>query len=186
MSINAGKLDQKIRVMEISETETGWAWTERRKAWAKAETPDKRNVYSSLGMAAQTAVFTIRRQSIDPGCAIVWQGLQCFITSVVPTEDKLHYVVTTALVNEVACTADAQKTPKGKTFPAALAEKYVRHEQLEPMAVSTVCYVLVTPKAVTLSPGSLVDVGEVPYQVLTAHELEPWRSEYVIVRKADL
>ncbi|MPN39829.1 hypothetical protein SDC9_187363 [bioreactor metagenome] len=130
-------------------------------------------------------MFTIRRQSVDLGCAIVWGAQHCFLTSIVPTEDKIHLVVTAAMVNIVSCVADAQATPQGKAFPAALTEKYIRHEQPEPYSMNTVCYVLVAPKAVSLAPGSLVDVDGTPYEVLCAHTLDTWKNEFEIMRKAD-
>ncbi len=186
MSINAGQLNQLVRIMELTESDTGWAWTERRKAWARAEQSDRTNIFSSVGIGARTVIFTIRKQSIDLHCAIVWNGQHCFLTAVEPTEDKLHLIVTAAVVTVASCVADADKTPRGAAFPAALTEKYIRHEQREPYAMNVICYVLVTPKAVSLTPGSLVDVDGTAYQVLAAHILDPYKNEYEIMRKADL
>ena len=173
--------------MELKNSDDGWSWSERRKAWAAVEQFDKRVIFSSAGAAANsTVIFTIRRQEISMHNAIEWQGQHYFITSIIPTADRGHLTVTAAPVVVVNCTADANKIPKGKTFPAALTEKYVRHEQLEPMAVSSICYVLVTPKAVSLQPGSLVDVAGMPYVVFAAHQLDPFKNEYEVMRKADL
>jgi len=186
MGINAGKLNQMIRVMELTKSADGWEWTERRKAWASVETSDKSNIFSSVGIGARTVTFTIRRQSIDLHCAIQWNGKHGFLTGIEPTQDRLHYVVTAAMVNVVSCVAEPDHAPQGATFPAALTEKYIRHEQLDPMAVNSICYVLVTPKPVDLDPGSLVDISGTPYHVLTAHTLDENKNEYEIMRTVDL
>lgn len=60
-----------------------------------------------------------------------------------------------------------------------------RHEQLEPMARNTICYVLVTPKAIALTSGSLVEIAETPYEVLLAHDLDPYKNEYEIKRTGE-
>lgn len=187
MGINAGKLSQLISVMELKSSESGWSWSERRKAWAAIEQSESRRIFSSVGAAAtSTVVFTIRRQELSMHDSIEWQGQHYFITSIIPTNDRAHLIVTSAPVVVVSCVADANKIPKGKTFPAALTEKYVRHEQLEPMSINAICYVLVTPKAVVLQPGSLVDIAGTPYVVLAAHQLDPYKNEYEVMRKADL
>ena len=54
------------------------------------------------------------------------------------------------------------------------------------MAVNTLTYVLVTPKAAALEPGSLAEVDGVPYEVQVAHTLDRWKNEYEIVRVVDL
>jgi len=187
MGINAGKLNQPIYVLELSESDTGWSWTVRRKAWAAVEQSETRKVFSANATASRSSVvFTIRRQNLSMFDAIDWQGRHHLITSIEPTKDRAHLTVTAVPANIASCTAEANKVPKGKTFPAALAEKYVRHEQLEPMAVASICYVLITPKPVILQPGSLVDVDGTPYAVLAAHLLDPYRNEYEVMRKADL
>lgn len=178
MAMNAGKLDQLVRILELGAVEGGFAWAERRKAWAHAELTDRTNIFSSVGLGARTAVFTIRRQSVDLSCAILWGEQHCFLTAITPTPDKVHLTVTAAMVTLADCVADADRETAGPAFPAALTEKYVRHERLEPMDEATVCYVLVTPKAVTLAVGSLVTVNGTAYHVLAAHELDPYKNEY--------
>jgi head-tail adaptor len=182
MGINAGKLNQMIRVMELSEGEAAFSWTERRKAWAKAEYTGQTNLFSSAGLGARTVIFTIRRQSIDLSCAIEWQGRHCFITAIDPTDDKLHYTVTAAL--PVTATASCKRT--GKSFPVCLTEKYMGYERGNAMSEITARYVLVVPKAVVLSAGDLVTVGSYGvYNVQVPHELDPYKNEYEAERKGD-
>lgn len=202
MVINAGALNQKVHIMELSQTETGWDWTERRKAWAKAELTGKSNIFSSVGLGARTVVFTIRRQSIDLNCSIVWNGQHCFLTSIVPTEDRVHLVVTAAMVSLVSCTARMfastlgvgnrpVRTESGSiSFQTAITEKYVGHSMGDTHAESSVTYVLVTPKAVVLSPGDQVTLEDGPapgtYPVTCCHMVDEFKNEYEIARKADV
>lgn len=74
----------------------------------------------------------------------------------------------------------------GARFPAVMTEEYVNHQQLEPMAVNTHRRVLVTPKAVRLRPGPLVEVDGTPWPVLTPYELDPHRNEYIIGKTVEL
>ena len=182
MAINAGKLDQLVRVMELGVTETGWAWVERRKAWAKAERTDRSNIFASAGLAAPTVMFTIRRQGIDLHCAIEWQGRHCFITAIDPTDDKGHYLVKTALA--VSATATCKRT--GKSFPCCLTEKYAGYDRDKAHSEVTSRYVLVLPKAVTLQVGDVVTVaGYGVYAVQVPHELDLYKNEYEAERRGD-
>ncbi len=46
--------------------------------------------------------------------------------------------------------------------------------------------VLVTPKAVRLRPGPLVEVDGVEWPVMAAYELDPHKNEYILEREVDL
>ena len=46
--------------------------------------------------------------------------------------------------------------------------------------------VLVTPKAVRLAPGKLVEVDGVPWPITTPYELDPHKNEYAVERTVDL
>ncbi len=67
-----------------------------------------------------------------------------------------------------------------------MTEEYVRHQQQEPMATNEHRRVLVTPKAVRLRPGPLVEVDGVEWPVMAAYELDPHKNEYILEREVDL
>ncbi|MPM55558.1 hypothetical protein SDC9_102355 [bioreactor metagenome] len=181
MAMNAGKLDQLVRVLELGAVEGGFGWVERRKAWAHAELSDRTNIFSSAGLGARTVVFTIRRQSIDLDCAIQWGTQHCFITAITPTADKVHLTVTAAVVLSAAATDDS-----GRSFPCCLTEKYAGYERDKAHSEVTVRYVLVLPKSVTLAPGDLVTLpGYGRFEVHTPHELDGHKNEYEAERTAD-
>ena len=81
------------------------------------------------------------------------------------------------------CRAEAGN---GAIFPAVLTEKHLKWEQPEPYSINRITYVLVTPKAVTLTRGKLVEVNGVNYEVQLAHVLDSYKNEYEIVRTEDL
>ena len=189
MAINAGQLRERLEVLELTRSEEDgvetWSWETVRRTWAKADLSDKTCLFSSVGIGARRVVFTLRRQDLTLHQAFRWKGRHCFLTSIVP--DGLdHLTVTAALVELCSCVGNANKTPRGPAFPAVLTEKYLKHEQETPMAVNTLTYVLVTPKAAALEPGSLAEVDGVPYEVQVAHTLDRWKNEYEIVRVVDL
>ena len=45
---------------------------------------------------------------------------------------------------------------------------------------------LVTPKAIALTPGQLVEVDGTPWPVTLAHTLDLWHNEYELEREVDL
>ena len=141
----------------------------------------KTNIYSVHGLGAAGVSFTLRRQALDLDNALRWRGQHCLITAIRPL-GRLYFTVEAALVVLSQC-----RDPKtGETFPAVMTEEYVRHEQLEPMATNEHRRVLVTPKAIQLRPGPLVEVDGVEWPILTPYELDPHKNEYVLERTVDL
>lgn len=185
-SVAVGRLNERVDVLALqnvseSGTPAAWAWAPVRRTWAEAKLMPRPNVYSVHGIGAAGVSFTLRRQGMDLDSALRWQGQHCLITAIRPL-GRLYLTVEAALVVLSQC-----RDPKtGETFPAVITEKYVRHEQLEPMAVNTHQRVLVAPKAVRLTPGPLVEVDGVEWPILTPYELDPHKNEYAIGRKADL
>lgn len=185
-SVGVGRLNERVDVLELqnvseSDTPAAWAWAPVRRTWAEAELTSRPNVYSVHGIGAAGVSFTLRRQPLTLDSALRWRGQHCLITAIRPL-GRLYLTVEAALVVLSQC-----RDPKtGETFPAVITEKYVRHEQLEPMAVNTYQRVLVTPKAVRLTPGPLVEVDGVNWPITTAYELDPHKNEYAIERTVDL
>lgn len=183
--VEVGRLSDRVEVLSLLKTagedSTAYTWETVRRTWARAELMAKANIYSVHGLGAAGVSFTLRRQPLDLDNALYWRGQHCLITAIRP-QGRLYLTVEAALVVLSRC-----RDPKtGTEFPAVMTEKYVGHQQLEPMAVNRHQRVLVTPKAVWLAPGPLVEVDGVPWPVMTAYELDPHKNEYAIERTVDL
>ncbi len=158
-----------------------WEWEPIRRTWAQAELATRPNVYSVHGLGAAGVSFTLRRQPLDLDSALRWRGQHCLITAIRPL-GRMYLTVDAALVVLSQC-----RNPRtGEAFPAVMTEEYVRHQQLEPMAVNSRRRVLVAPKAVRLTPGPLVEVDGTPWPIVTAYELDPHKNEYMLERTVDL
>ena len=179
--VEVGRLNDRVEVLEIRKDANAYAWKRVRRTWAKAELMTKANVYSVHGLGAAGVSFTLRRQPVGLDSALRWQGQHCLITSIRPL-GRLYLTVDAALVVLSQC-----RDPRtGETFPAVMTERYVGHQQLEPMAVNTHQRVLVTPKTVRLTPGPLVEVDGVEWPIITPYELDPHKNEYALERMVDL
>ena len=183
--VAVGRLSDRVEVQELlkttGESGTAWTWEAVRKTWALAELMTRPNVYSVHGLGAAGVTFTLRRQPLDLDSALYWRGQHCLITAIRPL-GRLYLTVEAALVVLSQC-----RNPRtGETFPAVMTEKYVRHEQLEPMANNTHQRVLVAPKAVRLTSGPLVEVDGVEWPIITPYELDPHKNEYELERTVDL
>lgn len=184
--VGVGRLNNRAEVLEfrdVSEpgTSAAWSWEPLRRTWAQAVLAAKANVYSVHGIGAAGVAFTLRRQGLTLDNALRWKGQHCLITAIRPL-GRLYLAVEAALVELSQC----RNPQTGETFPAVMTERYVGHQQLEPMAVNRRQRVLVTPKAVRLTPGPLVEVDGVEWPIITPYELDPHKNEYVIERTVDL
>lgn len=183
--VEVGRLDNRLEVLELVPSEEdgrmAHTWEIIRRTWAIAQLMQKANLYSVHGIGAAGVSFTLRRQPLGLDNALRWRGQHCLITSIRPL-GQLYWTVEAALVVLSQC----RNPETGETFPAVMTERYVRHEQLEPMAVNTHQRVLVTPKAVRLAPGPWVEVDGVEWPVMMPYELDPHRNEYVLKRTVDL
>lgn len=157
-----------------------------RRLWADAAQSDKPCLFSKVGIGARGCTFRIRtNRQLTLHNAFLWSGRHYFLTSILP-DGPLHQIVQGALVEPAACFANADELTPGPYFTGFLTEKYMRYEQEAPLAINELTYVLVTPKAVTLKRGSLVDVGGIAYTVALAHILDPYKNEYECRRMEDL
>lgn len=178
-----GEFRDRLTRLRLHQRDTEISWGDAGGLWAKAERQRGGNIFSSVGLSAESWSFTIRAQDLTMADALRFDGHHHFITSIDRVELGF-WVVQTARVKVVQC--QAEPASAGIRFPAALTEKYIRHEQQLPMAVNTTCFVLVTPKIVELEEGRLVDVEGVPYEVQIGHRLDAWKNEFEIVRTEDL
>lgn len=191
-TIDAGSLRDRLIILKFTffPEENEWRWVEAHASAGKAQLSEKKNLFSAVGIGARDVSFTVRhRADLTLANAIRWKGPEgwehCFIASILPL-DRRYDTVRCARVELARCLAEANHAPTGAYFPGVLAEKYVGHEQLDPLAVNTTTYVLVTPKAVELKRGSIVEVDGTPYQVLLGHYLDGWKNEFEIGRTEDL
>lgn len=184
-SIDAGKLRDALQVLELKESPEGtWTWQKVRKARGAVELSTGRNLFSSVGIGARGAEIILRRQPLTLHNALLWGEQHLFLSAILP-EGRLHLRVQAALVEPTECQADMDQRG-GIRFPGILTEKYMKWEQPEPYSVNRLAYVLVTPKPIQLQRGSLVGVSGINYEVQLAHTLDPYKSEYEIVRTEDL
>lgn len=183
--VEVGRLSDRVEVLELRETagETGavWAWKPVRRTWARAELSAKANVYSVHGLGAAGVSFTLRRQPLGLDSALWWRGQHCLITAISPL-GRLYLTVDAALVVLSRC----EDRYTGTRFPAVMTEKYLGRQQLEPLAVNTLRHVLVTPKAIELTPGRPVEVEGDSWPIQVAHLLDPHKNEYELERTVDL
>lgn len=185
VSIDAGKLDQHLEVLELKKTAEGtWEWVQVRRSWASVTPQFKSNLFSRVGIGAKDMAVVMRRRELTLHHALRWKGQHLLLTSIIP-RGRLHLEINAAMVDVVECLANPAKTPAGPRFPGVLTEKYVGHEQLDPNAVVSTTFVLVTPKAISLRPGNIVMVAGGYYRVQVAHELDAWKNEYEIARRDD-
>ena len=202
-SIDAGKLRERLEVMELKEGPNGvWTWESVRKARGQVELNTvKKNLFSSVGIGARGAELVLRRQPLTLHQAILWGERHLFLTAVLP-EGRLHLRVQAALVEPVTCLATRTEDTVGEagrpetretmrqTFPGVLTEKYVRYEREETHAETDASYVLVVPKMIVLKSGDLVTVQEGPakavYNVTACHVLDPYKNEYETVFRGDV
>lgn len=185
MGTTGSNLNQTIHVLELRRDGDVCAWEKARGTWAAAEQDTRNNLFSDLGVGARGVTFTIRKsRTLTLHNAFRWRGWFCFLTSIVDGDPGFQ-VVKAALCEPIDCIQDADREPQGRRFPGILTEKYVGHEQLDPHAEVTGDFVLVTPKEVSLKPGSWVTVGGAYFLVRAPHELDPFKNEYEIRRKED-
>lgn len=185
MSTTGSDLSQAIQVLELRRDGDAYAWERVRRTWAAAAQDDRANLFSSVGVGARGVTFTIRKsRTLTLLNAFLWRGQFCFLTSIVDGDPGFQ-TVKAALCEPSECQKDADRETPGCRFPGVLTEKYMGHEQLDPHAEVTGDFVLVTPKAVTLAPGSWVTVGDRYFLVRVPHELDPFKNEYEIRRKED-
>jgi len=176
---NAGALREKVELLDLVQVDEGeWQWVKYSEIWAGVELTGKTTLFSRLGIGARAASIVIRKRALTLHQAIRWRGLHLFLSEI--TEPERGWLDVQAAVVEVT-RCRARVPMEGPTFPAVRTERYISHQQKEPMAELTSEYVLVTPKAIKLTPGGLVEVGgDGPYEVLTPHTTDPFKNEYHI------
>lgn len=186
--IDAGKLSERLEVLELRETGPGvWTWEAVRRTWAQVELDagQQKNLFSSVGIGARNAALVLRRQDITLHDALRWKGQHLFLTAII-SRGRGYLDVTAALVRPEIVRLVPDGEDQGVTFPGILTEKYLAHSQEWPMSVNDLELVLVVPKTITLHPGRLVECLGAAWEVLVPHELDEFKNEYEIGRRAEL
>lgn len=202
--IDAGRLSERLEILELRETEPSvWTWEVMRKTWGQVELDagQRKNLFSSVGIGARNASLVLRRQALTLHNALRWRGQHLFLTAIVP-RGRGHLDVTAALVEPVRCVAQPWHNEKGTgnraervndppvTFPGVLTEKYIRYQSEDSYAKAVGTYVLVAPKVIQLREGVLVTVQEGPaaavYNVQVRHALDKYKNEYEIAFSRDI
>ncbi len=186
-----GDLRERLEVLALTSSPGVLTWEPCRRVWGNVQPTAGRVVFSRTSVSAPGVQLVLRRQALRLTDALRWRGRHVFLTDIrTHPKGRGHLLVTGALVEPVRCVGDVNLPGGGLVFPAILAERYGRqdlqHEQLDPYAVNRIAYVLVTPKAVVLTRGALVDAGGTVYEVQLAHGLDETQTEYEVVRKEDL
>jgi hypothetical protein len=196
--MNSGELKDRIEVLALSKVDNTYCWITVLGVWAKTERLKNTNIFSKVGIGAKSVQFTIRKRELTLHNALRWKGKHCFLTDIVETADRMYYEVTAALIEPKTCTVKRTGEPTFNklnrpvygeptilTFPGCLTEKYLGYEQGKPMATTEIRYVLVTPKAVELTSGELVSIGNKTYTVEMPHTLDDYKNDYEISVRSD-
>ena len=178
----AGELDQYLQLLTLFGDERGWDWRRDGGFWAHVEAGTGKNLFSAVGIGARDCTLRMRKRPLSLRQAVRWGEQHIFLTAIQPGEDRGHLLVRGALVEITHCVHHET----GLFFPAVMTEKYLGHEQREPMAVNTLRHVLVTPKEIVMDPGDRVEIYGVLWPIQTVHTLDPFKNEYEIQREADL
>ena len=202
MTINPGDMRHRLSVLSLTERADGqgWEWSEMRRTWAAAEQTGRRSLFSSYGEGREEWKLTLRRQALSRHQAIRMGGAFLYLTEITQQPNERGWMtVRAAAIEPVDCAVERRAaaldpvylrprlTSTGEVhFPALLTEKYVRMTEGMPNDRTARGYILVTPKAVSLSAGELVCVRGDKWRVQIAHELEDYRNEYEILREEDL
>jgi len=191
-----GQIKEPATILHLSQQGDTCGWQEAGRIWAKAEPQSKTNLFSKVGLGQKSIKFTMRKHNLTLHDAIRWQGKHCFLTDIREV-DRMYLEVTAALIDPVSCIAfhtaqilddlnrPAFKNIRIASFPGFLTEKYLGFEQKEVHTETQTTYVLVTPKAIVLQSGDLVQVGEDFYTVKIIHVLDEYKNEYEITMGRD-
>lgn len=199
----ASALRDRVEILTLErDEETGaFSWTPERKRWAAVKLDSQRNLFSAVGVGARGVTVTIRPDRwVTLQNAFRWNGEFLHLTAISMGPERDRQEIRAAICHPETLTAkpqdrtgrDARNRPvaipqASYTFPGILTERYHRSEEDEVFRRETLERVLVTPKAVELRPGDLVQRGEEPpYTVLQRLDLEDYKNEYVIERRGDM
>ncbi len=180
-------LKDKVTLQTLERDETGnWSWKAAGQLYAQVKQDDRKNLFSGIGIGARGVTFCIRKCQLTLHDSFRWRGQHCFLTSILPVPENHSFLeIKAALCPVHICTQDTQLSPPGPAFPAVLTERYMGHETPDLHSELRGNYVLVTPKVITLDPGSWVTIDDRTYRVEAPHHLDPYKNEYELRWEGD-
>ena len=200
--MNAGEFGNQIDILEYEESHDGatYEWCAISRIWAKMEHQTVSGVFTKNGVTTRTAKFTIHDMpglTLHHAVALAPPEAGHFAITDINKDTPGFFILTAAFVEPVLCTMERTRTEKdsnnrpvsipakGLRFYGYLLEKYLRQKQEEPMSYAETRYILVTPKAIDISAGELVIIGDNSYEMVIPHLFDPYKNEYEILRRAD-
>jgi len=199
--MNAGEFRWRIDILEFVKVKRNeYAWLAKETVWAKMEQQATRSIYSKQGVTSKSVRFTVNSTpgiTLHNAIALAPPETGHFFLADIDRETPGFDVLSAAVAEPVTCRVERTRTVKGEknrpedkkltplTFPGYLTEKYLRQMQDEPMSYSEARYVLITPKAIEIGANELVKIGNVFYEAVIPHTLDPYKNEYEILRRSD-
>lgn len=189
--MDAGKLNERIGLLEYRDGR----WQSVCVIWGSAKQSGKKNLFSSVGIGAQSVEFITRRRSLSLHNALFWRGRHCFLSDV--SDDGRRFLrLTAAIITPKRCvcfrdeiTFDERHNPVHTQkelfgFFACVTEKYMGFSRSEPQDSIEETVILVTPKSVKLRMGDIADIEEMgQYHVTVLHTTDEYKNEYEARRK---
>lgn len=186
-----GAPKEKLQILALSETDGVFSWREAGEIWASVTLESKANLFSRVGIGARSAaIVTVPRPDLTLFAALRWRGEHLFLTEMFD-RGPARLEIRAARVTPRGCTAfravksadrskpAAYETRKIMRFPACVTEKWMGFAQREPQGELSETVVLVTPKAVDLKIGDVVEVeGLGRYAVRVPHRLDEYKNEF--------
>lgn len=150
--------------------------------WASVEAKNGKNLFSSVGLGADTYEFKIRNYfPVKIGHGLQWGDERFYITRL---EDKTRAYLRITAARVWPAEARLLEVD-GWESCGYLTEKYMGHNPTQAPDYVTETFVLILPKPVTCRIGDLVEVRDGVYRVIARHELDPHKNEYEIQRVVD-
>lgn len=198
MAVRAGEMRERVTILTLAEKadKTGWAWTETKTTWAKAEKTGRHSLFSTVGAGREEWRITMRQQPLTLHQALRWRGHFLFLSDLT-YPDRGHMEASAVLIEPVTGTVRRTRVEKNAlnnpslatgqvlSFPVCLTEKYAGFTQGDTHDTTTLTYVAICPKAVVLRAGEVVTLGGDNFRVQIGHELSDYKNEYEITREAD-
>lgn len=183
--MDAGKLNERITLLTLTETPDGYAYVDDKPVYAQATAAEKKTIVTARTVGTSAAQMVFRAGNAPRLMqALRWRD-ELYMVTAATQEHRLWTKVTAGKVQMFDVVA--QMYGGGEiSFPAVLLERYIRQEEGRPMTESAESYVLITPKPITLEHADLVSVpGLGVFHVDVIHRLDPHMNEYEISRRVD-
>lgn len=178
---------ERVTVLRLRQDENVFTFEPYRVCSCEVKVEDKKCIFSEVGIGARMVRIVLRHDArLSLHDRLSWRGQVLFLSSIVPLDRRYDQLIC-AMVTEQTVVSRQRRAAAPLTFPGVITEKYVRWDTPgEPLGLNETLYVLVTPKAVDLHPGSLVTILGASFEVRTRHALDEYKNEFEIERREDL